>query len=221
MVLKFVTHSKRVQQIASKHGWLPGARYTNMRDIRHQGKVEFIDIDWKKYDFDRHLFWVKTYRPMMTVAQDIYDVNDIDEILSQAEILSGFCHRVVVVPKDPLLSENLERRIPSKYVLGFSVPTKYGGTSISTSRFRRPVHLLGGRPDVQRKLADNMAVYSIDCNRFTLDASFGDYFNGSHFVPHPTGGYENCIDESLRNINLLWLGYRAAEEFTPEAVNSS
>ena len=55
---------------------------------------------------------------------------------------------------------------------------------------RRPVHLLGGRPDVQRRLAELMPVFSIDTNRFTLDAAFGDYFDGEMFRPHPIGGYE-------------------------------
>jgi hypothetical protein len=47
--------------------------------------------------------------------------------------------------------------------------------------FKRPVHLLGGRPDVQRLLAEIMPVVSLDCNRFTLDTAFGDYFDGDKF----------------------------------------
>ena len=52
-----------------------------------------------------------------------------------------------------------------------------------------------------------MPVFSFDCNRFTLDASFGDYFDGEIFRPHPTGGYERCIEESIININALWDDY--------------
>ncbi len=33
MVLKFTTHSKKVLKHAKRHGWLPGARYTNLRDV--------------------------------------------------------------------------------------------------------------------------------------------------------------------------------------------
>ena len=45
---------------------------------------------------------------------------------------------------------------------------------------------------------------SRDCNRFTLDAKFGDYFDGFMFRPHPTGGYLRCIEDSLVRINSLW-----------------
>jgi hypothetical protein len=73
--------------------------------------------------------------------------------------------------------------------------------------FRRPVHLLGGRPDEQRRLAKYLNVVSIDCNRFTYDAMYGDYFKVNKFVPHPIGGYENCIRNSIVNINSIWEGY--------------
>ena len=49
---------------------------------------------------------------------------------------------------------------------------------------------------------------SMDCNRFTLDAAFGDYFDGETFRPHPRGGYRRCLRESLRNINALWDDYQ-------------
>jgi catechol 2,3-dioxygenase-like lactoylglutathione lyase family enzyme len=72
---------------------------------------------------------------------------------------------------------------------------------------KRPVHLLGGRPDVQRRLAELMPVVSMDCNRFTLDAAYGDYFDGETFRPHPVGGYDRCLRDSIKNINKLWRGY--------------
>jgi hypothetical protein len=43
---------------------------------------------------------------------------------------------------------------------------------------------------VQRKLGDAMPVFSIDANRFTLDAAFGDYFDGEIFRRHPVGGFK-------------------------------
>ncbi len=53
-LLKFVTHSKRVSSIAKRLGWLPGARYTNLRDVRKFDQIGFLDIDWKNYNFRRH-----------------------------------------------------------------------------------------------------------------------------------------------------------------------
>lgn len=208
MVLKFIAHSYKVLSIATKFGWLPGARYTNLRDVRNFDQVGFIDINWKNYNFKKHLDAVKQTNPLLTVAQDIICISRLSEIIEQAEELSIYAKQVIVVPKDPSLANNINSLIPSKFLLGYSVPTKYGKTSISPKYFQRPVHLLGGRPDVQRKLAKSMPVVSFDCNRFTLDATFGDYFVGDKFIPHPIGGYENCIESSLREINLLWNEYR-------------
>ena len=193
-VLKFVNHSARVLEIATAYGWLPGARYTIVRDVRRYRKLGFLDIDWKNYDFDRHLEAASQTRPTMTVARDIEDKKALRRTLDQAYKLleyAGEC--TVIVPKDPLLESKLCTSIPCEFILGYSVPTRYSGTKIPPAAFRRPVHLLGGHPDVQRQLAIQMPVFSIDVNRFTLDATFGDYFDGEIFRPHPRGGYQNCL----------------------------
>jgi hypothetical protein len=57
-----------------------------------------------------------------------------------------------------------------------------------------------------------MPVVSFDCNRFTLDAVFGDYFDGERFRPHPVGGYKQCLRDSIQNIELLWEGYRPGQK---------
>ena len=49
-------------------------------------------------------------------------------------------------------------------------------------------------------------MFSLDSNRFTLDAAFGD---GEKFRPHPIGGYKTCLADSVRNIDGLWKGYLA------------
>jgi hypothetical protein len=204
---KFITHSKHVALIAARFGWLPGARYTNLRDVRCFDRLGFLDIDWKNYNFQRHLDAARSTRPLITVARDVERKCDLPLILEQANILLGYAESVVIVPKDPLMAEDMNEMIPGHFLFGFSVRTKYAGTTIPPSAFRRPVHLLGGRPDIQRRLAEVMSVVSIDCNRFTLDASFGDYFDGETFRPHPIGGYELCITDSLYNINAIWENY--------------
>lgn len=208
-VLKFVAHSATVLEIATQHGWLPGARYTNLRDVRKFRRLGFLDIDWKNYDFQQHLEATERTRPMITVARDIEDKRDMRKIIDQAFRLLEYATHVVLVPKDKRLETRLCTAIPSEFLLGFSVPTKYGGTLISPEAFRRPVHLLGGRPDIQRKLADKMPVFSLDTNRFTLDAAFGDYFDGQIFRPHPIGGYRNCLHDSVKNMTALWHTYHA------------
>lgn len=210
--IKFVAHSKRVIDIAVKHGWRPGARYTNMRDIRHTpfSGVGFLDIHWQQYNWGRHLVAAELLRPFMTVARDIESIHQLDAILVEASHLMRFSKHVVLVPKDPLLHGRFDELLPKSFLLGFSVPTRYGSTSLPPENFTRPVHLLGGRPDVQRHFASLMPVASVDCNRFTLDAKFGDYFDGDAFRPHPDGGYERCLHDSIKNINRCWRGYKAA-----------
>jgi hypothetical protein len=210
--MKFVAHGRRVVSIANEHGWRPGARYTNLRDIRHVrfSGVGFLDIHWKQYCFETHLDAARRTRPYITVARDVEDQSQLGKILLEADKLAAHSTRVIIVPKDRALEDSLESAIPSEFILGFSVPTRYGGTEITPRAFTRPVHLLGGRPDVQRRLAERMPVVSFDCNRFTLDARFGDYFDGNLFKPHPTGGYETCLRASIANINSLWCDYDAA-----------
>ncbi|NJB35287.1 DUF6610 family protein [Croceivirga sp. JEA036] len=206
-MIKIVNHSKRVLEIASELGWEVGARYTNLRDIKTFKDIAFIDIDWKNYNFKKHLDAVKKVRPKMTVARDIENLDDLDMILKEAEQLEKYCKSIILVPKDKRLIDKLDL-LPKKYILGYSVPSKYGKTEIPVEKFRgRKVHLLGGRPDVQRKLARQLNVVSSDCNRFTLDAKFGDYFIGDRFVKHKIGGYENCIKDSILNINKIWEDY--------------
>lgn len=205
--LRFATHSKRVQKIASQNGWLPSARYTNLRDVKSFEKIHFIDIDFKNYSFTKHLEAVKTCSPHLTVARDIFDLDDLDIILKEAEVLNKYADKVIIVPKDVKFRGIIDTLIPKQYLLGYSVPTKYGGTELEPEEFKRPTHLLGGRPDTQRKLASKINTYSFDCNRFTLDASFGDYFVGDRFKPHPEGGYDNCIRDSIKKINEIWDNY--------------
>lgn len=206
-VRRFVNHSFRVANIAKRHGWLPGARYTNLRDVRRFERLGFLDIDWKNYSFARHLSAARSTNPMVTVARDIVSICDLRRTLDEAHELRRYADDVIIVPKDPQLGDGLDEAIPPGFLLGFSVPTRYGATAIPATAFRRPVHLLGGRPDAQRRLAAALPVVSIDCNRFTLDASFGDFFDGDCFRPHPKGGYDRCLEASIKNINKLWVDY--------------
>jgi hypothetical protein len=132
-----------VTSLALEQGWLPGARYTNLRDIRGYSRIGLIDIDWKNYDYGRHLAAVKQTNPILTCARDIEDIDAIDSIIREAEQLSRYCGRVILVPKDIRLSSSIRSFIPLRYVIGYSVPTKYGGTQIPITSFEGDIHLLG------------------------------------------------------------------------------
>jgi hypothetical protein len=214
LILKYVAHSKKVIELAMNEGWLPGARYTNLRDVKtfdfiNQG---FLDIDWKNYCFKTHLEKAAEKQPKITIARDIECIFQLDKILREAEELSKYSKYVCIVPKDINLNNRITDLIPKEFLLAYSVPTKYGGTKVSVDSFDRPVHLLGGRPDIQRQLANKLKVFSFDCNRFTLDARYGDYFNGKKFTKHPVGGYDNCLKDSIQNITRLWDDYEIHEQ---------
>lgn len=202
----YVSHSKDVLKIASEFGWLPGARYTNLRDVRtfEFQNVGFLDIDWKNYCFERHLDACAEARPHLTIARDVENILDLERILAQADKLKCFAQKVAIVPKDIKLIGRFRELIPKNFMLAYSVPTKYGGTSIPTKEFDRQVHLLGGRPDIQLSLAKELNVYSADCNRFTLDARYGYFFNGQKFIKPGNSNYFECIRKSIFNITEMW-----------------
>lgn len=120
MPLRFATHSKRVQKIAVNHGWKPSARYTNLRDVKDFAKVEFIDIDFKNYNFDKHYFAVKKHEPHLTVAMDVFDINQLDKTIRDAELLNKYSDKVIIVPKDLEFKGQINKLIPKKYILGYS-----------------------------------------------------------------------------------------------------
>ncbi len=201
---RFVCHGRPTLNIAIRLGWLPGARYTNLRDIRGFDHIGLIDVNWREYDFKKHLSAVKATLPVVTIARDVERIEDLERTLDQARELALWSRHVVVVPKDIRFAVEMDR-IPDNVIIGYSVPTRYGGTPIPVSSFvGRSVHLLGGRPDVQHRLSRVLKVFSFDGNRFTVDAAYGDYFDGRGFVPHRRGGYYECIRSSLRSINRLW-----------------
>src|SRR5260221_4213526 len=107
----FVNHSATVLEIAVAHGWLPGARYTNLRDIRKFCDLGFLDIDWKRYDFKRHLEAASLTRPLRTVARDVQDERELRRIVDEGYKLSEFARYVIVDPNDPLLESKLSTAI--------------------------------------------------------------------------------------------------------------
>jgi len=210
--LKIICHSKNAIRIGIRLGWLPGANYNHIRDIREFRIIGLIDIDWKNYDFDKHFYYVKKYKPILTVAKDILKECELDSVVKQAERLGRYANKVIVVPKDLKLSDKIDKVIPKEFIIGFSVPSTYAKTEIPIEKFyKRKIHLLGGRPDLQRMLGKMLDVYSFDCNRITIDAKFGYYFDGARFVKNGVAGYLNCIRKSMLNINRIWKVKKGSE----------
>jgi len=109
---------------------------------------------------------VSQLTPQIATVLDLEHKSQIPEVFSWAEELSPFVKTIVIIPKIHNIVSLLPRTINQKEIrLGYSVPTKYGGTNVMLMEFCDwPVHLLGGAPHKQFELAHYLNVVSIDGN---------------------------------------------------------
>jgi hypothetical protein len=150
--------------MAVSHGWWYGARSDDT--IYPLAPLALLDVDWKRPDWERHLEQAATYLPGLAVVPDVMGLGEIDRALAQAEALSRYCENAVIVPKDYGIIARLPAEVCGKaLVLGYSIPTTYGGSPVPLWEFgRRPVHLLGGNPRRQLELFGYLNVKSLDGN---------------------------------------------------------
>lgn len=174
---------------AYEMGFLPGVISTSLasaRDIlahRPGTRIGFMDNEWHGYDHAAHVRAVAEVRPKYATVRDVMtkaqcaaagvDFYPLGQILEMAEEVAEHADEVIVIPKYDCLDE-----IPEKYVIGFSVPTSYGGTPMPASLLRgRRVHLLGGSWKNQRSYLDILGadVVSLDNNHLLRVAEFGNF----------------------------------------------
>lgn len=154
--------NRRFAQIAIEAGMtygaqLPGTVYFS---------PEFVDQDWKRPDRAAYVAAVAQHRPRMATVLDWERDEQLPEVLGWAEDVAPFVERVIIIPKVIGGIPRLPRRIGGReVVLGYSVPTRYAGTSVPPWEFAGwPVHLLGGSPHRQMELAHYLNVVSVDGN---------------------------------------------------------
>lgn len=156
--------------IAIAHGYtygaqLPGAVYY---------PPEFADQDWKRPDFDAYMRALDMHRPRMATVLDWERDDQLPDVLRWAEAAARFVtETIIIIPKVVGGIDRLPRTINGREVrLGYSVPTKFGATSLPSWEFAGwPVHLLGGQPHHQHDLARYMDVRSVDGNYAQLRAN--------------------------------------------------
>lgn len=155
-------------------------------------EVLFIDNDYKQYDHAKHLDVVAQFNPKYATVLDIERVQDIDKILRFAEDIAKFTENVIVIPKVDCIAE-----IPEQHMLGYAVPTSYGGTDLHPSAFgNRHVHLLGGSWSQQRDLllGSGMNIVSLDFNHaHKLAKEYGMYNDAL--------GFEYKLSDTLPGFN--------------------
>ena len=127
---------------------------------------EFVDQDWKRPDRAAYVAAVAQHRPRMATVLDWERDEQLPEVLAWSEDVAPFVERVIIIPKVFGGIPRLPRRIGGrKVVLGYSVPTRYGGTELPLWEFTGwPVHLLGGSPHRQIAMAHYLNVVSADGN---------------------------------------------------------
>lgn len=212
--------NERLTRMAYEAGFLIGIRSGRSA---HGFPVQFVDIEYKRPNFERHLKTVERYRPKYATVPDLSDqylrnrevsLSDIERALKQYEQLSNYCQIPLIVPKLP---EQLPL-IPQGIALGWSIRTSYGGVSEEMKPWHfegRRIHLLGGSPheqiDLYRKLSLCAEVMSADGNMAQLMATqWAKYWDSGVWVEHPQRGtntpdiYLDCWQRSCEHIRAEW-----------------
>lgn len=168
--------NRRFAQIAIEHGYLYGSQLPETVYF----PIHFADQDWKKPNRAAYMAALAKHRPHMASVLDLERADQLDEVLSWAEEAAQHVKVVMIIPKAFGIIPSIPRRIGGAEVrLGYSVPTKFGGTELPVWEFAGwPVHLLGGSPNRQMQLVHYLDVQSADGNMAqrmaTLCCSFYD-----------------------------------------------
>ena len=147
---------------------------------------EFVDQDWKRPDRAAYVAAVAQHRPRIATVLDWERDEQLPEVLAWAEDVAPFVERVIIIPKVIGGVPRLPRRIGGReVVLGYSVPTRYGGTELPLWEFAGwPVHLLGGSPHRQLHVAHYLEIISADGNYINRKATqFCEWWNGRRWIP--------------------------------------
>lgn len=134
----------------------------------------FVDQNWRKPDRARYMAALAEHRPALATVLDLERDEQLHDVLGWAEEAAQYVTEVVIViPKAHGIIAQLPRQIGGRQVrLGYSVPTRYGGTEVWVGEFAGwPVHLLGGSPNRQLALRAYMDVRSADGNFLQLMAT--------------------------------------------------
>ncbi len=151
-------------EIAVAHGFLPGARLPDTVYVR---PLHFADQEWKQPNRSAYMTALAAERPALATVLDWEKEAQLPEVLDWAEEAAQYVREaVIIIPKIAAGIARLPRRIVGKEVrLGYSVPTRFGGTFVPAWEFSGwPIHLLGGQPHSQMRLARYIDVRSVDGN---------------------------------------------------------
>jgi hypothetical protein len=200
--LIFCSKSTRVfSQIASKHGWKLGSRSSTTVYY----PIYFADQNWKKPNKDKYIEFVKKHKPYIATVLDWEEKDKLDTTLEWAEEISTIVDKIIIIPKIVNGINLIPTHINNKeVVLGYSVPTRYGGTITPLWEFgNRKVHLLGGSPQRQYALSKYLNVVSLDCNMMMKMANWKcAFWDNGRWVQLKEIGMGNCIDAPYKAFEM-------------------
>lgn len=194
-------------QIARRCGCGVGARLP----ATVERPLEFADCDWKRFDVTRWIRAIQSIRPQTAVLPDMEDAPSIRRALDLIEFAATYtAEAVILVPKsiEALVAiATLPERVGKAEIwLGFSVPSRYGATTLPVWAFTksflgrtRPIHLLGGTPQQQVELARYLPVRQVDGTAVVSAAKKGSVFDGRQWrqTPRRQFSIEQILEQSL------------------------
>lgn len=204
---------------AVEAGWKYGAR---LPATVYQS-VYFADQDWRRPSRPRYMAALAQHRPEVATVLDLEREEQLTEVLAWAEEAAMYVKTVVIIPKVSGMLDLIPETIAgARVVLGYSVPTAYGATDVPAWEFgHRPVHLLGGSPQRQLRLAGYLNVVSVDGNMIHQQAHRCRFWSPRYslfrdrWVPlHKTGDTRiqganlECFRKSLEAVSAAWKGVR-------------
>lgn len=183
--LIYCNSSWKMARVAQAFGWLIGANSSKWTE-RWRAKippedVSFVDNEWQGYDHEQHMKVVKWNEPKYATVRDYVTEEQaehagiewfsFDETMDMANQVGEYAENVIIIPKVDVIDA-----IPARFMLGYSVPSSYGGTPIPVTRFMgRRVHLLGGSWASQRVYMTRLgpSCVSVDLNHHWKVAAYG------------------------------------------------
>lgn len=214
----------KVSEMSLDTGFLHGAQLPGKTTFRPY----FVDQDWKKPNRQKYMKALEQYRPRLCTVLDLERRDQFSEVMDWAQEAAQFAGEIIIIPKIAGIIDRIPDQINEKPVrLGFSVPSSYGSTDIPLFEFeQRPVHLLGGNPDVQMELTRILNVKSADFNMFhKMSHRFCKYYavidgRGKWQSLRDTDGeygdyaHDEAFRRSVHNLMEAWRNF-LSEELSP------
>lgn len=225
--------NRRFAEIAIRHRFLYGAQLPN---TVHYCPV-FADQNWRKPDRGRYIASLEEHRPRLATVLDYEDESQHEEVMEWADAASRYVtEAVIIIPKAFSTIDRIPEKINGVSIrLGYSVPTRFSGTSVPVWEFnQRPVHLLGGSPSKQYTLSSMLNVKSADGNYAQKMANNCQFFVAGGSARYAKNRYWPMLNESVygqvdndvpylafelscMNIMNQWRGHSCMIRFAVEA----